>query len=91
MSKELPKNSIIYMGEVVSATEIFPDPELELFDRDKREWYTVKRGWLGNLKLVKLRYGGVTKFPTGGEPAYADFKGFHQMPELPLPRSMIPK
>ena len=89
--KEFPKNCIIYGDRIVSAEEIFPDKELELYDRNTREWYTVKRGWFGDLKLVKVPYKGVTKFPQGGEPAYANFRGFHRMPERPLPRSMIPK
>lgn len=57
----------------------------EIFDKDKAHWYRIERGLFGRLRLVKIDYANVTKFPVGNEVAFSASEGLHMMPEPTIP------
>ena len=63
--------------------------EKKVYDEDKKEWYSVRRSWWGNLKLVKVVYEQVIVCLSGGDVVYSDADGlnvFEPPPEPPTPQ-----
>ena len=58
-----------------------------IYDKDKDEWYSVKRTWLGNLKLEKVICEGFRKNPGRDDIVYSDVNGLEIFELPPEPRT----